>query len=295
VTGKILITRRALTAHQGGLWEFPGGKLERGETVFAALCRELQEEVGIAVQQARPLIKINHDYGDKQVLLDVWEVLVWSGEADACEGQAMAWVAASQLTEYAFPAANLSIIKAVQLPEFYAILEGRSTEEVLSNCQKILHNGVSLLQIRLKSLPVSEVSQCVALVLQLCRQYRVEVLFNSDLPGQLDAVQGLHLSSLALAATTVRPEGLRWLAASCHNLDELQQAQRLGVDFAVLAPVQNTTTHPDVVPLGWEPVESLLQQVNFPVYLMGGLAVADSSKARLAGAQGIAGISAFLG
>src|SRR3954465_8084222 len=66
--GKILIARRADTQHQGGLWEFPGGKVEPGEAVEAALARELQEELGITVEAARPLIKVTHDYPDKQIL-----------------------------------------------------------------------------------------------------------------------------------------------------------------------------------------------------------------------------------
>jgi 8-oxo-dGTP diphosphatase len=294
-TGHILITRRAATAHQGGLWEFPGGKLEAGESVREALCRELLEEVGIQVEQATPLIKISHDYGDKQVLLDVWNVSDFSGRATGLEGQAMAWVAARQLSAYAFPVANLPIIKAALLPAYYAILEGGSAEEALDNCRRITQAGVSLLQIRLKSLPEPEVLRILPQVLQYCQQQQLTVLLNSDLPFQSATANGLHLSSQALLAATARHQGHEWLAASCHTLAELQQAERLGVDFAVLAPVQKTATHPDATPLGWNTVESWLQQVNIPVYVMGGLSRNDSLKAQQAGAQGIAGISAFLG
>eukprot|EP01137_Pigoraptor_chileana_P016793 Opistho-2@73895 len=86
-SGKILIARRADTQHQGGLWEFPGGKVEADESVECALARELQEELGIVVGAARPLIKVRHDYPDKQVLLDVWEVSSFSGEPHGAEGQ----------------------------------------------------------------------------------------------------------------------------------------------------------------------------------------------------------------
>ncbi|MDD4914360.1 MAG: Nudix family hydrolase [Methylococcales bacterium] len=293
-SGNILISRRAPGAHQGGLWEFPGGKLEAGETVRQALCRELHEEVGIQVSDARPLIKIRHDYGDRAVLLDVWDVTAFSGMATACEGQAMRWVAAQQLSEYAFPAANQSIIRAALLPEYYAILEGGSADEVLNNCRRILQSGVGLLQIRLKSLPVCEVSASIASVLKLCRRRQVTVLLNSDLPRHEETADGLHLSSRALLAANVRPDGYRWLAASCHDLGELQHAEQLGADFAVLAPVRKTATHPDAIPLGWARVEAMLEQVNIPVYVMGGLGQADCRTAHRAGAQGIAGIRAFL-
>ena len=83
----ILITRRAQHVHQGGLWEFPGGKREAGETAPQALARELNEELGIQVLEAVPLIKVNHDYGDKQVQLDVWTVTDFAGEAWGREGQ----------------------------------------------------------------------------------------------------------------------------------------------------------------------------------------------------------------
>ncbi len=102
-SGKILIARRADTQHQGGLWEFPGGKVEADESVETALARELHEELGIVVGAARPLIKVRHDYPDKQVLLDVWEVSSFSGEPHGAEGQPLAWVTAKELVNYEFP------------------------------------------------------------------------------------------------------------------------------------------------------------------------------------------------
>ncbi|HIF54036.1 MAG TPA: NUDIX domain-containing protein, partial [Methylococcaceae bacterium] len=74
-TGHILIALRHDTAHQGGLWEFPGGKVEAGESVEQALSRELKEELNISVQKMMPLIKVRHQYSDLKVLLDVWTVL----------------------------------------------------------------------------------------------------------------------------------------------------------------------------------------------------------------------------
>ncbi len=292
--GNILITRRAKHAHQGGLWEFPGGKIELGESVQDALRRELREEIGISIEAATPLIKIRHDYGDRHVLLDVWNVTAFSGVARACEGQAMHWVAPERLNSFSFPAANLPIIKAARLPNCYAILEGRSSAEVLDNCERILHGGIRLLQLRVKSLPFDDLMQVWSLISERCRRQRVTLLVNSDLPIKAEQADGIHLSSRALLASDVRPSGYAWVAASCHNLAELRHAEMLGVDFAVLAPVLATCTHPDAVPLGWAGLTELLEQTNLPVFALGGLGLDDLDKTRFAGAQGLAGISAFL-
>lgn len=292
--GNILITKRAKHAHQGGLWEFPGGKLEAGESVEHALRRELREEVGIQIVAAAPLIKIKHDYGDRHVLLDVWNVADFSGLPRACEGQAMRWVAPERLNEFSFPAANLPIIRAAQLPSCYAILEGRSAAEVLSNCERILAGGTKLMQMRVKSLPLDDLEPVWALVSERCRRQRVTLLINSDLPIAAERAGGIHLSSRALLASDRRPEGHAWVAASCHDLAELRHAEKLGVDFAVLAPVLATATHPDAPPLGWAGLTALLEQTNLPVFALGGLGLGDLDKTLAAGAQGLAGISAFL-
>ena len=110
---RILIALRPDNSHQGGLWEFPGGKLEPGETVQQALVRELQEELAIRAVCFKPLIEIYHDYGDKSVHLNVWQVDRFEGHAIGREGQPLKWVQASQLKEYCFPEANKPIIKAL--------------------------------------------------------------------------------------------------------------------------------------------------------------------------------------
>ncbi len=109
----ILITRRPPDAHQGDLWEFPGGKVEADESLSQALARELREELGIVIGRTTELLQIRHDYGDKTVLLDVHVVWEFSGEAKPLEDQPMAWVAACELSDYAFPAANEPIVEAI--------------------------------------------------------------------------------------------------------------------------------------------------------------------------------------
>jgi len=110
---RVLITRRAAHSHQGGLWEFPGGKVENGEAVTIALARELREELGIEVGNTSPLLEVRHDYGDRQVLLDVHVVWMHRGRPQGLEGQPLAWVTAAELDSYPFPEANHPIVTAV--------------------------------------------------------------------------------------------------------------------------------------------------------------------------------------
>ena len=112
--GRVLITRRAPQAHQGDLWEFPGGKVEAGESLCTALTRELREELGIVIGRTSALLEVHHDYGDKLVMLDVHLVWDYSGEARPLEHQPMAWVSPPELAHYTFPAANLPIVAALQ-------------------------------------------------------------------------------------------------------------------------------------------------------------------------------------
>ena len=110
VDGRILLARRADTQHQGGLWEFPGGKVEIDEAVETALQRELEEELGIVVLAAESWLRVRHAYPDKTVLLDVWRVTAWSGEPRGREGQPLRWTSPTRLADFAFPAADEPII-----------------------------------------------------------------------------------------------------------------------------------------------------------------------------------------
>ncbi|MDN5674460.1 MAG: Nudix family hydrolase, partial [Pseudomonas sp.] len=147
--GRILIARRADTQHQGGLWEFPGGKVEEGEGVEAALARELREELGIEVTRSRALIKVSHDYPDKQVLLDVREVEAFTGEPHGAEGQPLEWVSPRDLAQYEFPEANKPIVAAARLPDQYLITpDGLEVPKMLKGIQKAVANGTRLIQLR---------------------------------------------------------------------------------------------------------------------------------------------------
>ncbi len=293
--GRILISLRDDSAHQGGLWEFPGGKVEPGETVEQALKRELNEELGITVQQSNPLIKINHQYPDIKVLLDVWTVTQFAGTPWSVEGQKIAWVKPEQLTDYSFPEANYPIISAARLPAEYAILNAEDESELINDLNRILNNNIKLIQARIKGLSEAAVYNFYQLAAPLCKANRATLLFNSAVQGvDKIAADGIHLTAKDLLSTTKRPNGYAWVSASCHNLHELLHAEKLGLDFVVLAPVLATATHPDSIPLGWDNFKLLANLVNLPVFALGGMQREDRECAQLCGAQGIAGIRTFL-
>lgn len=296
-SGKILIARRADTQHQGGLWEFPGGKVEADESVEAALSRELHEELGIVVSAARPLIKVRHDYPDKQVLLDVWEVSAFSGEPHGVEGQPLAWVSNRELAQYEFPAANQPIVAAARLPAEYLITPGElDTPQLLRGLRKAIAGGIKLVQLRApngydpqyRDLAVDAVGLCAGKA-QLMLKGPLEWL--GDFPSA-----GWHLTSAQLRKLASRGRPFpkeRWLAASCHNAEELSLAEQMDVDFVTLSPVQPTLTHPDAEPLGWEQASQLIAGFSKPVYLLGGVGPDERQRAWQSGAQGVAGIRAF--
>lgn len=293
--GRVLISQRPAHVHQGGLWEFPGGKLEFGETAEYALFRELHEELGISVEAARPLIRIAHDYPDKAVLLDVWRVDAFAGTAVGCEGQAIEWVAIENLGDYRFPAANNPIIKAVSLPDCYLITPepGADHCRFLRALQQVLAGGISLMQLRAKNLSAADFSALLPAVQQLCRQFGTRLLLNADpaLVAETDA-DGVHLSSVRLRELSVRPlSDDRIVSASCHTLEDIRHAETLGLDFVVVSPVQQTASHPEVCPLGFAGLQQLTEQAALPVYALGGMQLSDKDAAFRHGAQGIAAIS----
>ena len=115
--GEIFICRRGAGQHQANKWEFPGGKVEAGETVAQALARELAEEIGIRVTDCHSFMRIEHDYGDKQVILDIRKVTAFGGKPEGLEGQPSRWVPVDELHRYDFPAANAPIVAKLQTGE----------------------------------------------------------------------------------------------------------------------------------------------------------------------------------
>jgi len=293
-SGRVLLQKRHADTHQGGLWEFPGGKLEPEEPVAEGLARELHEELGIDVFEHRPLIRINHRYADRGISLDVHEVTGWHGEPRGREGQPLAWVERTALRDYPMPAADEPVVKALQLPSQYLItppqLAGR--EHFLRVLERSLAAGIRLVQLRLFGLSEAELVEVGREACRMCHANGARVLFNGSVE-LADAVgaDGVHLSSRSLSRQKTRPvEAGRLLAASCHSPQDLAWAAELGTDFALLSPVLPTRSHPDADPLGWSRFATWVEQAMVPVFALGGMHAGLTETAWAHGAQGIAGI-----
>lgn len=294
---QILLALRPSAKHMGGLWEFPGGKCEVGESPQQALSRELQEELGIVTENPQPLIQVRHDYPDLHVLLDVYAVREFSGTAHGAEGQEVRWVAPSALSDYQFPAANRSIVTAARLPDRYFITPERLTpEQLYAGAEQALAVGCQLLQLRAAHLPVAEYKTLARRLQVLCAG-RAQLMLKGDLAWQAEfADAGWHLTAQQLRGLAGQERPLatgRLLAASCHNAQELALATALQVDFVTLSPILATQTHPDAEPLGWPAAQELLRQFNAPAFLLGGLTEQDIERASAIGGQGVAAIRGF--
>jgi 8-oxo-dGTP diphosphatase len=291
---RVLIAQRPADVHQGGLWEFPGGKLEPGESPGQALTRELQEELGIKVASARQLIRVRHDYPDKPVLLDVWRVERYAGTPVGREGQPLEWVKIGELEKFSFPDANIPIIQALQLPDRYLITPEPVSDipGYLEVLKRAIARGILLVQLRAKHLAEEDYRRLALAAAQLCRSANVRLMLNCapHLVPELGA-QGVHLTARRLLALERRPLDAGYLvAASCHHADEVIHAVRLGLDFIVASPVRETSSHPGKPAIGLDGLRSLCEAADMPVYALGGMQESDIESVWQCGAQGIAAI-----
>ncbi|SDX33928.1 8-oxo-dGTP diphosphatase [Allochromatium warmingii] len=292
--GRILVTQRPAHVHQGGLWEFPGGKLEPQEMPEQGLARELAEELGIEVRASRPLIRIHHDYGDRRVLLDVRRVIDYSGTAHGREGQPLAWLAPEEMDSARFPAADRPIISALRLPSLLLITgaDPRQADDFLVRLEQSLACGVRLVQLRAHELSAAAYAQLADAAFERCERVGAKLLLNRDPAEVADCARhGLHLGSRQLMACATRPGcATDLIGASCHDPAQLAHAAALRVDYALLSPVKVTATHPEASPLGWSRFAEWVEAAQVPVYALGGLTADDLPEAIEHGAQGIAAI-----
>lgn len=291
--GSFLLGQRAAETFYPGYWEFPGGKVEAGETAQQALIRELQEELGIEVQQCQPWITRRHLYPHAHVALHFFKVTAWRGELHDHVHAALSWQA-DALNPSVGPMlpANGPVLKSLALPATYAITHAAEigVPAQLAQVDAALAQGVKLIQVREAGL-TPEVRQSFARqAVQRAHAYGARVLINGDQDlARSVGADGVHLPAAQLLAAAVRPD-LPWVAASVHNEEELAKAEALGLDFVVLGSVQATASHPAAQPLGWPAFEQLIRETALPVYALGGLGLDDLAQAQQAGAQGVAGI-----
>ena len=295
--GQLLLAQRPLHKHQGGLWEFAGGKVDASETAEQALVRELQEELGITATQYRPLLTVEHHYPDKSVRLNVFRVTAFEGQAHGAEGQPIVWVKPENLHDYQFPAANLPILKAALLPDIYYI--SPEADEIGGDLLTWLNQHLaqhSFLCLRAKQLTEAQYLTLAQQVAELCQQRQCSLIIHQHykLLAQLPMAKGVHLTSQQLAQLQSRqqlaisPEQYLWVSA--HHQQDLVKAWLIGADAASLSPVCPTASHPAQLAMGWQVFEDTLKTAKLPVYALGGMTKEDVNLAQQCGGQGVAGI-----
>ncbi len=292
--GSFLLGRRPSGSFYPGYWEFPGGKVEANETPREALLRELQEELGIAVDAAYPWITREFSYEHAEVRLHFFRVLRWSGELQELQHDALAWQRADAVTVSPLLPANAPVLAALALPDFYAISHAGEigVDRQLEALTRALDHGLRLVQLREAGLATAQRAAWVHAAVDLCHGYGARVLVNGDMALANDAgADGVHLTASQLLSLSRRPD-FPLVAASCHDAGELAQARRLGLDFVVLGPVKETASHPGRPGMGWAAFGSLATDYPLPIFALGGLARKDKEAAWQAGAHGIAAIRA---
>jgi 8-oxo-dGTP diphosphatase len=288
--GKVLLAQRLPGTPYSGYWEFPGGKLEPGESARDALRRELEEELGIVVTRAAAWLTQRYDYPHAHVELEFFRVFEWQGEPHGCDGQAIAWQQPTAIEVAPLLPANATVLRALALPAVYAIsmAEDLGDEEFLARARVALDAGLKLIQLREKSFAPERLRALGEKLLAVSAPYGARVLLNGDANTARElGCMGVHWSAASLLAARSRPDDML-CAASAHDATELAQAAKLGVDFVVLGPVSETPTHPNARPLGWQRFAELAAGSPMPVYALGGLSPADLDIAVAHGAHGVA-------
>ena len=288
--GQILLSKRHQSAHQGGLWEFPGGKFETGEDPKACLNRELEEELGIRLRNTEFMFQIPWDYGDKAIRLWVYEVFAFDGEPQGLEGQVVKWFSVAAVKTLQFPRANNAIVRAIGLPRLMRIYDpSLMLEPAIWGTQ---NEYQCLLYFRGL---LSDVELVTAIDAALSRGHQVILTLDQLLcfrPGC-----GVHLrknDSVSDALGQLEKLNDPWpITAGIHNERDIERQRLWPSDALLVSPVRETPSHDDIQPLGWERFSELACKVGVPVYALGGMTRDDQSMVTKHAGFGVAGIRGF--
>ncbi|MEO5694280.1 MAG: Nudix family hydrolase [Usitatibacter sp.] len=286
--GEFLLAQRPEGKPYPGYWEFPGGKIESGESPREALVRELKEELDIEVTDAAPWITRVYEYTHATVRLHFWRVTGWKGEPKPLERQAIKWQRAGAPDVSPMLPANAPVLASLALPSVMIISDATThgIDAWISSLAQHVGKERVLVQIREKAMDRQKLQHLLSRALARAQAFGSRVVVNGDC-GSFPQCDGVHMSAKRLMAATERPPG-SLVGASCHDEAELAQAEKLGLDYAILGPVKQTASHPDAKPIGWERFAQLANGRAMPVYAVGGLTRGDIPEARRHGAHGVA-------
>jgi 8-oxo-dGTP diphosphatase len=295
--GRVLIGQRVAGKPYAGWWEFPGGKLEAGETVADALARELHEELGLEDLESTPWVVRGHAYPHATVRLWFRRVRRWRGEPRSREGQALVWRPPGAIDVAPLLPASIAPIGWLRLPPQLRIscageLGVEAFERALRRSLEALADARGraplLLQLREPALPAPEFERLFGRLRALRERVPLRIVVSSRHPASFaHAVDGVHLTARDLAACRERPR-VRWVGASCHDAAGLAAADAAGCDYAVLGPVRPTASHPGAATLGLEGFARAVAATPVPVYALGGLCDEDLEPVVAAGGHGVA-------
>jgi 8-oxo-dGTP diphosphatase len=290
--GSFLLGRRPPGKVYAGWWEFPGGKLESGESAHDALVRELNEELGIVVTTAYPWITREHVYEHAHVRLHFFRVTAWTDELRNLHHDALAWQRVESVDVAPLLRANAPVLSALALPSLCAVTHAGDigVDAQLAALTAALAGGLRLVQLREPGLPPAQRAAFVHAAVELCRNFGARVVVNGDEDlARSSGADGIHLPARRLMSLSQRPD-FSLVGASCHDAAELAQAAALALDFALLGPVSATASHPGAPSLGWQGFAALAGGSPLPIYAIGGMTRGDLEQAQRAGAHGIAAI-----
>ena len=293
--GRVLLAQRPPGKVYAGHWEFPGGKVEAGESLDAALARELHEELGIVVTRTCRWITRVFVYPHATVRLNFFRVFQWEGVPHPHEGQLFSWQLPDAVEVTPLLPANFPILKALALPPVLGISHAESlgVDSFLARLDVALAQGLRLIQLRDKTLPEDVRLTLARETVRRAHLHGARVLVNGNAElAHAAGADGVHLDSSAAARLAARPRYAEaddfLIGVSCHDGAELAHAAEIGADFALLSPVLPTLTHPGAATLGWETFSALAAASPIPVYGLGGLGRDDMALAQSHGAHGVA-------
>ncbi|WP_305269077.1 NUDIX domain-containing protein [Moraxella sp. ZY210820] len=287
--GKTLIAWRDEHLHQGGQYEFAGGKVEQGETPMQACRREVLEEVGIDIEHWCYFDEIVHQYDDRTVHLHVFQASV-PFDLNHQIVPRWQWVYRDELANFQFPSANQSIIQRLMWRPYIKISADFADIEQLNTRTQFYWRCF-------EQLNVTQAVEQLNIVAQQNPQLLAQCIINQTIYQQCSIdvqkmIKAIHLTEQQLLAQTQLDDDKSYIA-SCHSLASLKWAEQIGCDAVFYSPVQKTTTHPDVKPLGWEIFEQSANNSLCMIFALGGLQPNDLSRVRECGGFGVAGIRAF--